>query len=117
MKREKKRKPIEPIEIGVITKLLRILETFQSAASASDLSPSSPGLSGLTLKQISQGSGVNKSTAYRVLTHLTREGYLVRTEAGAYLIGPKLARYGAARLSEAQVETGREPFPPGETRS
>lgn len=104
MKREKKPKPIE---VGVITKLLRILEALQP----------SPGPSGLTLKQISQGAGVNKSTAYRVLTHLAREGYLVRTEAGAYRIGPKLERYGAAHPSEAQVETGRGPFPPGEARS
>ncbi|HEV2178574.1 MAG TPA: helix-turn-helix domain-containing protein [Terriglobia bacterium] len=104
MKREKKPKLIE---IGVITKLLRILEALHSSS----------GPPGLTLKQISQGAGVNKSTAYRVLTHLAREGYLVRTEAGVYRVGPKLERFGASRTAEAQVETGREPFPPGEARS
>ena len=66
--------------VGVITKVLRILEAIQSSPS------------GLTLKPICDITGVNKSTAHRFLKHLLHEEYLIRTEWGAYMIGPKLAR-------------------------
>jgi DNA-binding IclR family transcriptional regulator len=51
---------------------------------------------GLPLRDVSRLTGVNKSTAYRILAHLEREGYLFRGNAGAYFIGPKLARIGSA---------------------
>jgi DNA-binding IclR family transcriptional regulator len=66
--------------VGVITKVLRILETIQGSPS------------GLTLKPICDVTGINKSTAHRFLKHLLREEYLMRTAAGAYMIGPKLSR-------------------------
>ena len=66
--------------VGVISKVLRILEALQSSSA------------GLSLKTICQMTDINKSTAHRFLTHLGREGYLIRTEAGAYLIGPRLAQ-------------------------
>ena len=69
--------------VGVVGKVLRILEAL-------DASPS-----GLQLREIAEQTSVNKSTAYRFVAHLQNEGYLLRDEAGAYVVGPKLARLGA----------------------
>jgi DNA-binding IclR family transcriptional regulator len=63
--------------VGVISKVLRILEAIQGAHS------------GLGLKAISDLTGIHKSTAHRFLKHLERENYLISTEDGAYLIGPR----------------------------
>jgi DNA-binding IclR family transcriptional regulator len=69
--------------VGVISKVLRILEALQGSSA------------GLGLKAICDLTGLNKSTAYRFLKHLERERYLIRTEAGAYLIGPRLSQMSA----------------------
>jgi DNA-binding IclR family transcriptional regulator len=69
--------------VGVVGKVLRILEAL-------DASPT-----GLQLREISQQTSVNKSTAYRFVAHLESEGYLFRDDRGAYIVGPKLARLGA----------------------
>src|SRR5438094_7304795 len=69
--------------VGVVGKVLRILEAL-------DASPA-----GLQLREIAQQTRVNKSTAYRFVAHLQSEGYLLRDEAGAYVVAPKLARLGA----------------------
>jgi IclR family KDG regulon transcriptional repressor len=79
--------------VGVVAKLLRILEAL-------DGSPA-----GLQLREISRQTGIHKSTAYRFLAHLESEGYLLRSDAGAYIVGPKLARLGAGL---AYHETLRE---------
>lgn len=63
--------------VGVISKVLRVLEAIQGAPS------------GLGLKAISDLTGIHKSTAHRFLKHLERENYLISTEDGAYLIGPR----------------------------
>lgn len=65
-------------QVGVISKVLRILQTIQATPT------------GLSLKSICDATGLNKSTAYRFLSHLESEGYLVRTEARTYLLGPQL---------------------------
>lgn len=64
--------------VGVIAKILRIFEALKTADS------------GLTLRDIALQTDLNKSTAYRFLAHLEREGYLFRDEAGSYVVGPKL---------------------------
>lgn len=69
--------------VGVVGKVLKILEALDAA----------PG--GLQLREISQQTRVNKSTAYRFVAHLEKEGYLFRDAAGAYIVGPRLARLGA----------------------
>jgi DNA-binding IclR family transcriptional regulator len=63
--------------VGVISKVLRILESIHNAPS------------GLGLKAISTVTGIHKSTAHRFLKHLERENYLISTEDGSYLIGPR----------------------------
>jgi DNA-binding IclR family transcriptional regulator len=69
--------------VGVISKVLRILEALQGSSA------------GLPLKAICDLTGIHKSTAHRFLKHLERERYLIRTEAGAYLIGPRLSQMSA----------------------
>lgn len=68
--------------VGVVGKVLRILELL-------DRSPA-----GLQLKDIARLTGLNKSTAHRFLKHLEGEGYLFRDDSGAYMVGPRLVRFG-----------------------
>ena len=69
--------------VGVVGKVLKILEALDGAPT------------GLQLREIAQQTQLNKSTAYRFLAHLENENYLFRDEAGAYIVGPKLARLGS----------------------
>ncbi len=66
--------------IGVLTKTFRILEEIQDAPAP------------LTLKEIGEQTGINKSTALRILAHLERQGYLSRDLRGAYRIAGRLAQ-------------------------
>lgn len=83
--------------VQVISKVLRILEAIQT----------SPW--GLTLKPLCDITGVHKSTAHRFLRHLQREGYLLRTENGAYLIGPKLSQMGTRANPQATLNAVARP--------
>jgi IclR family acetate operon transcriptional repressor len=77
--------------VGVVGKVLRILELL-------DRSPA-----GLQLKDIARITGLNKSTAHRFLKHLEGEGYLFRDDSGAYMIGPRLVRFGAGVSYQAML--------------
>ena len=70
--------------VGVVIKVLRILEVLRDAPY------------GLQLKDVAVQAALNKSTAYRFLAHLENAGYLYRSDAGIYTIGPNLARLSAA---------------------
>ena len=74
---------LKTADVGVISKVLRILEAIQSSSSA------------LHLKDISAQTKINKTTAYRFVAHLQREGYLYRDEAGRYAFGTKLLQLTA----------------------
>ena len=84
--------------VGVLTRLLRILEAIHT------------GPAGLSLKDIAQLTGINKSTAYRILAHLESEGYLFRGDSGAYFIGPKLVRLAAATNHHAALREISRPI-------
>jgi IclR family acetate operon transcriptional repressor len=79
-------------------KVLKILETLQGNPS------------GLQLKEIARQTAINKSTAYRFLAHLAKEGYLYRDEAGAYAIGPKLGRMGSGTNFEESLRKMARPI-------
>jgi DNA-binding IclR family transcriptional regulator len=66
--------------VGVISKVLLILEAIHGSPF------------GLGLKAISEATGIHKSTAHRFVKHLEREKYLISTEEGAYLIGPRFSQ-------------------------
>jgi DNA-binding IclR family transcriptional regulator len=82
----------------VISKVLRILEALQGSSA------------GLGLKAICDLTGIHKSTAHRFLKHLEREGYLVRTEAGAYLIGPRLSQMSTRGSQGATLQAVARPI-------
>lgn len=84
--------------VGVVTKVLRILEELQASPT------------GLQLKDIAARTAINKSTAYRFLAHLESEGYLFRDDAGAYIVGPKLARLGSGVAYHATLRTVSRPI-------
>ncbi len=84
--------------VGVISKVLRILEALQGSSS------------GLALKAICDLTGIHKSTAHRFLKHLERERYLIRTEAGAYLIGPRLSQMSARGNQAATLQAVARPI-------
>jgi DNA-binding IclR family transcriptional regulator len=90
------RQPSSPV--GVISKVLRILEVLQSSSV------------GLSLKAICEDTGLNKSTAHRFLHHLECEGYLFRTEGGAYLIGPRLTQMSACASRSATLQAVARPI-------
>lgn len=77
--------------VGVLTKVLSIFELL-------DRSPN-----GMSLRAIAEQSGINKTTAYRFLVHLEKAGYLVRDDAGAYLVGPRLVRLGSGSTYQSTI--------------
>lgn len=89
---------LKPPPVGVITKVFRILEAIQGSSS------------GLTLKPICGVTGIHKSTAHRFLKHLERDGYLIRTETGAYLIGPKFSQFSARANHRATLQAVARPI-------
>jgi DNA-binding IclR family transcriptional regulator len=77
------RGPRKSKPVGVLTKTLRIIDLLQDSRSP------------LSLHEISLTAGINKSTAFRLLTHLEGEEYLRRDDNGDYGLGPKLLRLGS----------------------
>lgn len=84
--------------VGVISKVFRILEAIQGSSS------------GLTLKPICDITGIHKSTAHRFLKHLERDGYLIRTETGAYLIGPKFSHLSTRADNRVTLQAVARPI-------
>ena len=82
----------------MISKVLRILEALQTSSV------------GLSLKAICDETGINKSTAHRFLRHLERENYLLHTEDGTYLIGPRLTQMSACASMSATLQVVARPI-------
>lgn len=77
--------------VGVVGKVIQILERLDQA----------PG--GLLLREIVTSTSINKSTAYRFLSHLETVGYVFRDPSGYYIIGPKLAKLGTGLTYQATL--------------
>jgi IclR family acetate operon transcriptional repressor len=75
----------------VVGKLIQILERLDQA----------PG--GLLLREIVTSTSINKSTAYRFLSHLETAGYVFRDSNGYYMVGPKLAKLGSGVTYQATL--------------
>jgi len=84
--------------VGVISKVLLILEALQNSSA------------GLSLKSICDTTKINKSTAHRFLRHLEREGYVLRSDLRAYLIGPRLAQMSACASRSATLQAAARPI-------
>jgi DNA-binding IclR family transcriptional regulator len=83
--------------VGVLSKVLKIFDLLQNHPF------------GLDLKTISTEAAINKSTAYRFLAHLEREGYLMRDDAGSYLLGMKLLQLGARGNHRTMLDQAAAP--------
>lgn len=77
--------------VGVLTKVLAIFELL-------DRNPD-----GLQLRHIAELTTFNKSTSYRLLTHLEGSGYLVRDSQGKYFLGPRLAKLGSNSTYQSAI--------------
>jgi len=84
--------------VGVISKVLRILETIQASAVP------------LPLRDICQQTRINKTTAYRFVSHLQREGYLFRDNAGRYSFAMKLLHLAAHIDPQVALREMARPF-------
>jgi DNA-binding IclR family transcriptional regulator len=83
--------------VGVLTKVLSIFDLLDRSHD------------GLQLRAIAEQTGLNKSTAYRFLAHLEREGYLVRESTGAYLLGPRLVHLGSGSTYQSTIKKVSRP--------
>jgi len=83
--------------VGVLTKVLSIFDLLNRSHD------------GLQLRAIAEQTGLNKSTAYRFLAHLEREGYLVRESTGAYLLGPRLVHLGSGSTYQSTIKKVSRP--------
>jgi len=90
--------PGKSAPVGVVGKIIKIFEALR-------VSPSD-----LQLRDIAAQTGLNKSTAYRFLAHLEREGYVFRNENGAYTIGIKLIRLGSGQAYQSTLRNVSRPF-------
>ena len=77
--------------VGVVGKVIQILERLDQAPR------------GLLLREIVALTGINKSTAYRFLSHLENEGYVFRDHNGYYVVGPKLTKLGNGVSYQATI--------------
>ena len=77
--------------VGVVGKVVQILEQLDQA----------PG--GLLLREIAVQTNINKSTAYRFLSHLESVGYVFRDPEGYYMVGPRLAKLGVGATYQAAL--------------
>jgi DNA-binding IclR family transcriptional regulator len=69
-----------------------------------------PDLSRLTPPQISQRTGLNRSTVYRLLSALEDEGLVASDDAGRYHLGPDLAILGMLALRQIDLHEVARPF-------
>jgi DNA-binding IclR family transcriptional regulator len=77
--------------VGVLSKTFRILDLLESS------------LSPLTLTEISERTGINKSTALRFLAHLAAERYVARDSRAGYSTGDKLRAPGVRSTFEVSL--------------
>lgn len=71
---------MDEVGVAAVNRALAILDSFTEEASV------------LTLAQISQKTGLYKSTILRLLQSLEAYGYVYRTNSGSYVLGPTPVR-------------------------
>jgi IclR family acetate operon transcriptional repressor len=64
----------------------------------------------LTAQQLSQRTGLNRSTVYRLLSALEHEGLVAAAEDGRYRLGPDLAILGTLALRQIDLRALAQPF-------
>jgi len=69
-----------------------------------------PGPARLTAQQLSQRTGLNRSTVYRLLSALEHEGLVAAGEDGRYRLGPDIAVLGTLALRQIDLRALAQPF-------
>lgn len=64
---------------------------------------------GLGVTEISKRTGLNKSTAYRILATLLSRGYVDKTPEGRYTVGPTLIGIVSYHINELELQTESRP--------
>ena len=64
----------------------------------------------LTAQQLSQRTGLNRSTVYRLLSALEHEGLVAAGEDGRYRLGPDIAILGTLALRQLDLRALAQPF-------
>ena len=64
----------------------------------------------LTAQQLSQRTGLNRSTVYRLLSALEHEGLVAAGEDGRYRLGPDIAILGTLALRQIDLRALAQPF-------
>ena len=63
------------------------------------------------LNAIAEGTGLSKSTAYRILSTLCLRGYAEQKQAGGeYRLGLKLAEIASLKLNQLELKTEAQPY-------
>lgn len=83
--------------VEAVERALTILEAFSDGAGE------------LSLAELAARTGFYKSTILRLIASLERFGYILRTPAGRYRLGPSLARLGDLYRDERDLETVLRP--------
>ena len=84
------------------------VDAVERALQVLDACAAAPG-NGAALADIARETGLYKSTIIRLAVSLDRFGYLVRTEAGRYRLGPSAWRIGAAYRSGFELSEVMRP--------
>lgn len=88
----KKKKPAPVKLVAAVERALNILGTFRTDAATH------------TLAEIADYTGLQKSTALRLLATLERHGYIIRLSDGSYQLGVMLAHLGAIHRASFRYE-------------
>lgn len=69
-----------------------------------------PDAARLTPQELSRRTGLNRSTVYRLLSALEREGLVIADGTGGYRLGPELAALGGLALRQMDLRAVALPF-------
>ena len=84
--------------IRVLSRAFDILEILSSASIP------------MTLSEISNATGLSKSTVHRLLGALLDRSYVYKTAAGSYTIGYKLVQIAGTHIDNLELITEAAPF-------
>lgn len=83
--------------IAVLTRALDLLDALEEGAA-------------LSLTEASARTGINKSTAFRILANLEARGYVARDATGRYGLGLRLAHLGTRMAEGLDLRTQARPL-------
>lgn len=64
----------------------------------------------MSLSEISESTGLSKSTAHRILSAMLDRSFVAKTESGSYTIGFKIIEMASTRINNLELLTEAKPF-------